>query len=96
MLCRFFIGPVMQFYWYWTPQLSLHRASHAMVQIGILGWIPYLMGDVGGIAGGWAAGVLHAARDVTVRNTRRLLMYGSALICLISFAVPYLHLSVPS
>jgi len=26
-----------------------------------------------------------------VRNTRRLLMYGSALVCLLSFAVPYLR-----
>jgi ACS family hexuronate transporter-like MFS transporter len=48
------------------------------------------MGDVGGIAGGWAAGVL-IRRGFSVRNTRRLLMYGSALVCLLSFAVPYLR-----
>jgi ACS family hexuronate transporter-like MFS transporter len=87
MLCRFFIGPVMQFYWYWTP-LYLFNARHmSMAQIGFLGWIPYLMGDVGGIAGGWAAGVL-LRRGLSVRNTRRSLMYGSALICVFSFAVP--------
>ena len=86
MLCRFFIGPVMQFYWYWTPS-----ARHmTMVQIGFVAWIPFLMGDVGGIAGGWAAGVL-IRRGFSVRNTRRLLMYGSALVCLLSFAVPYLR-----
>jgi len=87
MLCRFFIGPVMQFYWYWTP-LYLFNARHmSMAQIGFLGWIPYLMGDVGGIAGGWAAGVL-LRRGLSVRNTRRSLMYGSALVCVFSFAVP--------
>jgi len=59
-----------------------------MSQIGFLAWIPFLMGDVGGIAGGWAAGVL-LRRGVTVRNTRRILMYGSALVCLLSFVVPY-------
>jgi ACS family hexuronate transporter-like MFS transporter len=90
MLCRFFIGPVMQFYWYWTPSY-LYSARHmTMVQIGFIAWIPFLMGDVGGIAGGWAAGVL-MRRGYSVRNTRRLLMYGSALVCLLSFTVPYLH-----
>jgi MFS transporter, ACS family, hexuronate transporter len=88
MLCRFFIGPVMQFYWYWTPSY-LYSARHmTMSQIGFLAWIPFLMGDVGGIAGGWAAGVL-LRRGVTIRNTRRILMYGSALVCLLSFVVPY-------
>ncbi|MGB7267296.1 MAG: MFS transporter [Terracidiphilus sp.] len=90
MLCRFFVGPVMQFYWYWTPSY-LYSARHmTMAQIGFVAWIPFLMGDVGGIAGGWAAGVL-IRRGFSVRNTRRLLMYGSALVCLLSFAVPYLH-----
>jgi len=90
MLCRFFIGPVMQFYWYWTPSY-LYNARHlTMVQIGFVAWIPFLMGDVGGIAGGWAAGAM-MRRGFSVRNTRRLLMFGSALICLLSFAVPYLR-----
>lgn len=88
MLCRFFIGPVMQFYWYWIPSY-LYAARHlSMVQIGILGWIPYLMGDVGGVLGGWFGGVL-LRRGVTVRNTRRVSMFGSALLCMASLAVPY-------
>lgn len=88
MLCRFFIGPVMQFYWYWIPSY-LYAARHlSMVQIGVLGWIPYLMGDVGGIAGGWFGGLL-LRRGVTVRNTRRISMWGSALLCLASLGVPF-------
>jgi ACS family hexuronate transporter-like MFS transporter len=88
MLCRFFVGPVMQFYWYWTPSFLFSARHMTMQQIGFLAWIPFLMGDVGGIAGGWAAGVL-LRRGFTVRNTRRILMYGSAVVCLLSFAVPY-------
>lgn len=89
MLCRFFIGPVMQFYWYWTPSY-LYSARHlSMMEIGFVGWIPFLMGDVGGILGGWAAGVL-LRRGVTVLNMRRILMYGSAAVCLLSFTVPYM------
>jgi MFS transporter, ACS family, aldohexuronate transporter len=89
MSCRFFIGPVMQFYWYWTPSY-LYNARHlSMSQIGIVGWIPFLMGDVGGVLGGWAAGVL-LRRGYTVRNTRRILMYSSALVCTTAFATPYI------
>ena len=89
MLCRFFIGPVMQFYWYWTPSY-LYSARHlTMMEIGFVGWIPFLMGDVGGVLGGWAAGVM-LRRGVTVLSTRRILMYGSAGVCLLSFTVPYM------
>jgi MFS transporter, ACS family, hexuronate transporter len=88
MLCRFFIGPVMQFYWYWIPNY-LYSARHmTMTQIGILAWIPFLMGDVGGIAGGWVAGLL-LRWGVSVRNARRITMYGSAALCAASLAVPY-------
>ena len=90
MLCRFFIGPVMQFYWYWTPSYLFNARHMSMTEIGFIAWIPFLMGDVGGIAGGWTAGLL-IRRGFTVRNTRRMLMYGSALVCLLSFTVPYLH-----
>lgn len=89
MLCRFFIGPVMQFYWYWTPSY-LYNARHlTMMEIGIVGWIPFLMGDVGGVLGGWAAGVM-IRRGFSVLSTRRILMYSSAAVCLLAFAVPYM------
>jgi ACS family hexuronate transporter-like MFS transporter len=95
MLCRFFIGPVMQFYWYWIPSY-LYGARHlSMVQIGFVGWIPFLMGDVGGVAGGWFGGVL-MRRGFSVRNTRRVSMYGSALLCAASLAVPYISGIAPA
>jgi MFS transporter, ACS family, hexuronate transporter len=89
MLCRFFIGPVMQFYWYWIPSY-LYSARHlSLLQIGILGWIPFLLGDTGGIAGGWVAGWLQK-RGLSIYRMRRITMYSSAAVCLISLAVPYL------
>jgi MFS transporter, ACS family, hexuronate transporter len=90
MLCRFFIGPVMQFYWYWTPSYLYNVRHLSMLEIGAVGWIPFLMGDVGGVLGGWAAGVL-LRRGYTVRNMRRILMYGSALASMTAFATPYMH-----
>lgn len=90
MLSRFFIGPVMQFYWYWTPSYLFNARHMSMTEIGIVGWIPFLMGDVGGVAGGWVAGIL-LRRGMSVRNARRLSMYGSALFCVASLAVPYMR-----
>ena len=90
MWCRFFVGPVMQFYWYWTPSYLFSALHMSMTEIGFLGWIPFLMGDVGGVLGGWVAGVL-LRKGVSVRNTRRISMYGSALFCAASLAVPYVR-----
>ncbi len=88
MACRFFNGPVLQFYWYWIPSYLYSVRHLSMIQIGFLGWIPYLFGDIGGVLGGSAAGIL-LRRGVPVAKTRKLLMYGSSVFCLTSFFVPY-------
>jgi ACS family hexuronate transporter-like MFS transporter len=89
MLCRFFIGPVMQFYWYWIPSYLYGVRHLSLTQIGIVGWIPFFLGDTGGIAGGWAAGWLQKRGFSTLR-VRQITMYSSSLLCLVSLAVPYL------
>lgn len=88
MACRFFIGPVIQFYWYWIPSYLYSVRHMSLVQIGILSWIPFLLGDVGGVMGGWSAGYL-VKRGMPVLTMRKRLMYGSALVCCASFVVPY-------
>lgn len=88
--CRFFNGPVLQFYWYWMPSYLFGVRHLSMVQIGLLGWIPYLLGDSGGVAGGVVAGYLHA-RGFRTLNVRRITLYGSSLVCVVSLAVPYMH-----
>jgi MFS transporter, ACS family, hexuronate transporter len=90
MLCRFFIGPVMQFYWYWIPSY-LYGARHlTLTQVGFLGWIPFLLGDAGGILGGWCAGWLQR-RGLRTYNVRRITMFSSAALCVVSLAVPFLR-----
>jgi len=90
MSCRFFIGPVVQFYWYWIPSYLYGVRHLSIVQIGVLGWIPFFLGDAGGVAGGWVAGLLQR-RGVSILNARRLTMYGSSLLCVTSLAVPYMN-----
>lgn len=89
MLCRFFIGPVMQFYWYWIPSYLFSVRHMSLVQIGIVGWIPFFLGDTGGVAGGWVAGLLQK-RGIKIVNVRRITMYGSSLLCMSSLIVPYM------
>ncbi|MDW5266231.1 MULTISPECIES: MFS transporter [Acidobacteriaceae] len=88
MLCRFFIGPVMQFYWYWIPSYLFSVRHLTMTQLGFLGWIPFLLGDVGGFAGGWSAGWLQR-RNVSTYRVRQLTMYSSSILCIASLLVPH-------
>lgn len=90
MAMRFFIGPVMQFYWYWIPSYLVEVRHMSMKELGWLGWIPFLLGSVGGVAGGWAAGLLHR-RGISTVNVRRILMYASSVLCMASMLVPLQH-----
>jgi ACS family hexuronate transporter-like MFS transporter len=89
MATRFFIGPVMQFYWYWMPSY-LYSARHmSLKEMGFLGWIPFAFGGFGGVAGGWAAGKLErSGRSIT--SVRKITMYGSGVACISSLFVPYM------
>jgi ACS family hexuronate transporter-like MFS transporter len=89
MLCRFFIGPVMQFYWYWTPSYLFSARHLSLTQIGLVGWIPFFLGIFGGLAGGWSAGWLQG-RGHSVYSTRKITMIGSSLVCIVSIAVPWM------
>jgi ACS family hexuronate transporter-like MFS transporter len=88
MLCRFFIGPVIQFYWYWLPSYLFSAKHLSLARIGAMSWIPFFLGSGGGIAGGWAAGWLHK-QGVSTHNIRRLTMYSSSALCLASCIVPF-------
>jgi ACS family hexuronate transporter-like MFS transporter len=90
MLCRMLVGPVMQFYWYWTPSYLFSARHLTLLQIGLVGWIPFLMGVPGGIGGGAMAGWLQS-RKFSLYTTRRITMFGSSLLCIASFAVPWMH-----
>lgn len=87
MFCRFFIGPVMQFYWYWIPSYLFSSRHLSLSQIGLVGWIPFLLGDFGGLSGGYAAAVLQR-HGLSIERVRKITMYGSSLACLASLLVP--------
>jgi MFS transporter, ACS family, hexuronate transporter len=86
MLCRFFAGPVLQFYWYWMPDYLYTVRKMSLLEIGAFSWVPFLLGDAGSVAGGWAAARL-LQRGVSIANTRRITMLIGAVCCLGSLGV---------
>jgi ACS family hexuronate transporter-like MFS transporter len=90
MLCRFSIGPVIQFYWYWIPSYLYSFRHMSLTQIGFLAWIPFFLGDTGGVLGGWTAGWLQR-RKISIYRVRQITMYSSSLLCMTSLTVPYLN-----
>ena len=79
---------MIQFYWYWIPSYLYSVRHMTLTQIGIIGWLPFLLGDIGGVMRGGAAGFLQR-RGVPILRVRQITMYGSALVCIASFFVPY-------
>ena len=88
MACRFLVGPIAQFYWYWMPDYLYTVRGLSLREIGMLSWIPFLLGDIGSISGGWAAGLL-LKRHFSLKSARQITMYAGAILCLGSFAVSF-------
>jgi ACS family hexuronate transporter-like MFS transporter len=90
ILCRFMVGPVVQFYIYWMPEYLYRERGLTLKSIGLLAWVPYLFGDIGSISGGWVAGYL-MGRGFSVGRARRWTMTVGALFCILSLAVAGAH-----
>jgi ACS family hexuronate transporter-like MFS transporter len=93
MLCRFWAGPVVQFYIYWMPNY-FHDVRHLTLAASVyFNSVTFIFGDIGSVGGGAVAGWL-IARGVPLKTARRSTLFTGALLCLLSFAVPVVS-SVP-
>jgi ACS family hexuronate transporter-like MFS transporter len=93
MLCRFWVGPVVQFYIYWMPNYFRDVRHLSVANSSYFNSVTFLFGDIGSIGGGLAAGWL-IARGFPVHAARRSTLLTGAGLCLLSFAVPVLN-SIP-
>ncbi|MEO8484412.1 MAG: MFS transporter [Acidobacteriota bacterium] len=89
MICRFWVGPVVQFYIYWLPNYLRDVRGLSVPGASYLSAITFLFGDIGSVAGGVVAGAL-IARGFGVRRARLATLSGGAALCLVGFAVPLL------
>ena len=51
-LVRCCSGPLTTFYWVWLPQYLKSERKMPFAMFGLLGWLPYLAGATGNVAGG--------------------------------------------
>lgn len=86
ILCRFLVGPVIQFYWLWMPEYLYRSRGLSLKEIGYFAWIPYLFGDIGSIGGGWVAGLL-MRRGFSLYQARMITMWSGAACCAMSIGV---------
>jgi MFS transporter, ACS family, hexuronate transporter len=86
MLCRFLVGPVVQFYIYWLPEYLYRQRGFTLTDIAFFAWVPFFFGDLGSIGGGWASGFL-IRRGYSVRAARIITMGFGATLCFMSLAV---------
>lgn len=86
MLCRLLVGPVVQFYMFWLPAYLQKERGLSLGQVGAFGWVPFLFGDLGSIAGGAVAAAL-ISHGFAARSARRTTMGFGALCCLASLGI---------
>ena len=79
VLARFCFDPVFYFYMFWIPQYLARERGLAIVEIGSLTWIPFLVLGLTNIAAGRASDLLVAHRWPP-RRSRLTLMFIAALL----------------
>ncbi|MFN0109634.1 MAG: MFS transporter [Blastocatellia bacterium] len=87
MLCRFWVGAVVDFYLLWMPKYFHDVRGLSVKDSAYFNSVTFIFGDIGSIGGGIAAAWL-LKKGLEVKSARRsTLLFGSAL-CLLSFVVP--------
>jgi ACS family hexuronate transporter-like MFS transporter len=87
VLMRALAGPVVHFYWYWLPEYLKRERGFTMEMIGLWAGLPFLFAGLGNITGGWFSGHM-IKRGWSVNRARKTSFAISALLCLVSVAVP--------
>ncbi|MBS1809753.1 MAG: MFS transporter [Acidobacteria bacterium] len=79
LLARIISDPVWWFYLFWLPKYLTEQQGLSEQRMSYVVWIPYLISDVGSIAGGWYSGRLIARKFGTVVS-RKWVMLASAMM----------------
>jgi ACS family hexuronate transporter-like MFS transporter len=85
---RFLSDPVWWFYLFWLPKFLVEQRGFTMVELGMLGWLPYLAADVGAISGGLLSGYL-VKRQWPVLKARSRGMLPFALMMPLSIVIAF-------
>jgi MFS transporter, ACS family, aldohexuronate transporter len=80
MIARFFTDPVIYFIIFWLPSYLHHARGFSLAEIGEYAWVPFLVGGVANIFGGWLSGRLMRAGWKLPRARKFALAIGACLL----------------
>lgn len=87
MLCRFWVGAVVDFYLLWMPKYFHDVRGLSVKESAYFNSVTFIFGDIGSIGGGLAAAWL-LKKGLEVKSARRSTLLFGAALCLLSFVVP--------
>lgn len=87
MLCRFWVGAVLDFYLIWMPKYFHDVRGLSIQQSAYFNSFTFIFGDIGSIGGGLAAGWM-LSRGFQIGQTRRTAMLFGAGLCLLGSLAP--------
>jgi ACS family hexuronate transporter-like MFS transporter len=89
LLCRFISDPVWYFCLFWLPGYLQERSGLTLAQVGMVGWIPFLAADLGGVASS-ALSDRFVRRGVAPLRARKLLLFGAAAVAPVCALTPHM------
>jgi ACS family hexuronate transporter-like MFS transporter len=93
LLCRFISDPVWYFCLFWLPGYLQEQSGLSLKQIGLVGWIPFLAADLGGVGSAAFSDYL-VKRGIAPLRARKLMLTGMAALAPVCALTP--HLSHPA
>lgn len=91
LLCRFVSDPVWYFCLFWLPGYLQEKSGLTLAQIGMVGWIPFLVADLGGVGSSiWSDSLVR--RGQTPLRARKLMLTGMAAlgpVCILTPRLPH-------
>lgn len=89
LLIRFVSDPLWYFCLFWLPGYLQEESGLSLVQMGLFGWIPFLVADIGAIgASAWSDRMVKRGKEPL--RARRIMMTCLACIAPLCVLTPYL------
>jgi ACS family hexuronate transporter-like MFS transporter len=91
LLIRFVSDPVWYFCLFWLPGYLRENSGLSLAQVGAVGWIPFLVADIGGIAtAAWSDAMVRRGRSPLAARKRMLVSVAVlAPICVLTPHLPH-------
>lgn len=90
LLCRFISDPVWYFCLFWLPGYLQEQSGLTLAQIGMVGWIPFLAADLGGVgSAAWSDRMVRGGRAPL--RARKIMLTSAAFLAPVCALTPHLR-----